>query len=561
MPPRRRDTLPKTHRRTAGKPVVAPGQVRRLSRRDREAKRRRQLYWGMGIAGALIVIILAGSALNEYWLKPRHVLATVDGTDIRRRDYWKYRAVDLADQANQYAAIANSGFVDQNQAQQYLTLAQQASAEIDNVWGSTDLDEPTLQRMIDDQIYLKSLDEFGITISDQDVQDYIDQRFQAFDAPIFTPTPTPTLIPERAEWATQTAQAAVATEVIPDPTTSTNASPEAIASPEPVDPLATPVPSTPVVHEAASPVASPVMTTPQDALATPLASPAVIAAIESSPVAIGDASPEPATPIASPQVTMEPTATPNQEQARQTATANYNDYESAIFDRAHLSRSDYERLIARPQIARERIDEQLTMGIGQSAEQVHASHILVDTKDLADAIYADLIDGGDFAQAARDQSIDSGTAANGGDLGWFTRGQMVDPFEEAAFATPPGELSAPVQTEFGWHIIFVHERAQDRAMTDDQITQLRGTLVEEWIEGKRATLRIRSEIEPTATSPGPDNFVPPPDAPPLPTEVPPPTLAPEITPEPNSASPIAEPATPIASPSPMLASPVASPSP
>lgn len=534
MPPRRRDTLPKTHRRVAGQPIAATGQPRRISRREREEKQRRQLFWGLGIAGALIVIILAGAALNEYWIKPRHVLASVNGTDIRRRDYWKYRAVDLADQANQYAAIANSPFVDENQRQQYVTLAQQASAQIDQVWGSTDLDDPTLQRMIDDQIYLQSLDEFDVTISDQDVQDYIDQRFQPAEAPIFTPTPSPTLIPERAEWATETAAAASAPEETPAATPEIAASPvgspDAVASPDPVE-----------SSESASPpemASTPVLASPEAAASPVLGSP--------------EASPSAGSPEASPVVTEEPSPTPNQAQARETATANFGDYQDAIFDRAHLSRSDYVRLIVRPAIARERIDEKLTAEIGQSAEQVRASHILVDTKDLADAIYTDLTNGGDFAQAAREQSIDSGTAANGGDLGWFTRGQMVDKFEEVAFSTQPGQISAPFETEFGWHIVQVQEHVQDRAMTDDQITQLRSALVEDWLTAKKAEANIDSEIDPTPTTAGPKNFVPPPDAPPPPT----PTLEPVASPGVESATPVTTAATPALGPASQLASPV-----
>lgn len=540
MPPRRRDTLPKTHRRVPGRPATPTGAPRRISRREREARRRRQLYWGLGFAGALIVVILAVASLNEYWIKPRHVLATVNGTEIRRRDYWKYRAVDLADQANQYASIANSPFIDESQRQQYVTLAQQASEQIDDVWGSTALDEPTLQRMIDDQIYLQSLDEFGITITDQDVQDYIDQRFQQPDAPIFTPTPSPTLIPERAAWATETAAAISAAEEPAAASPEPAGSPVAVATLLQGDELASPQAFPPLL--AASPEAA---TTPAtSAQASPVGSPAAVVP-EASPVAMEELSP-----------------TPNHEQARQTAAANFTDYRAAIFDRAHLSRSDYVRLIVRPAIARERIDAQLTAQVGQSAEQVRASHILVDTKDLADKIHADLISGADFAQTARDQSIDSGTAANGGDLGWFTRGQMVDPFEEVAFSTPPGEFSPPFQTEFGWHIVLVHEHAANRAMTDDQITQLRSSLVEEWLTAKKAEASIESEIEPTPTPAGPQNFVPPPDAPPLPTETPEPTLEPVASPFVEGATPVAD-TTSAGSPSasPIAASPVASPLP
>lgn len=70
-------------------------------------------------------------------------------------------------------------------------------------------------------------------------------------------------------------------------------------------------------------------------------------------------------------------------------------------------------------------------------------------------LYQELLAGRDFAQAAKDLSADPGSGKNGGELGWFTRGRMVRPFEDAAFSTPVGELSQPVLSNFGWHIIKV----------------------------------------------------------------------------------------------------------
>jgi hypothetical protein len=145
---------------------------------------------------------------------------------------------------------------------------------------------------------------------------------------------------------------------------------------------------------------------------------------------------------------------------------------------------------------------------------------------------------------------------------------MVDKFEEVAFSTEPGQISAPFETEFGWHIVQVQEHVQDRAMTDDQITQLRSSLVEDWLTAKKAEANIDSEIKPTATSAGPENFVPPPDAPPVPTATPEPTLEPGASPANDPATPIGDVATPVvatesASPvaSPVVASPVVSPVP
>jgi len=93
-------------------------------------------------------------------------------------------------------------------------------------------------------------------------------------------------------------------------------------------------------------------------------------------------------------------------------------------------------------------------------EEIRASHILVPTEEEAKAIKAQLDDGADFATLAKEKSIDPG-AANGGDLGFFSKGMMVAPFEEAAYGlTEIGQVSEPVQSQFGWHIIRLEEKRE-----------------------------------------------------------------------------------------------------
>ncbi len=94
----------------------------------------------------------------------------------------------------------------------------------------------------------------------------------------------------------------------------------------------------------------------------------------------------------------------------------------------------------------------------EGKEQVHASHILVETKEEAEKLLKKLKDGADFAKLAKEHSADRGTAAQGGDLGFFTKDQMVPEFAEAAYSLQPGEISDPVESPFGWHIIKLHER-------------------------------------------------------------------------------------------------------
>jgi peptidyl-prolyl cis-trans isomerase C len=101
-------------------------------------------------------------------------------------------------------------------------------------------------------------------------------------------------------------------------------------------------------------------------------------------------------------------------------------------------------------------------------EEVHARHILVETEDEAKAVKAELDKGGDFAELAKKKSKDPG-ASDGGDLGFFTKDQMVPEFSQAAFALDPGKVSDPVKSQFGWHIIKVEEKRKRKAPDFDQV--------------------------------------------------------------------------------------------
>ena len=116
----------------------------------------------------------------------------------------------------------------------------------------------------------------------------------------------------------------------------------------------------------------------------------------------------------------------------------------------------------------------------QQGPRVRASHILITVPQNADAatkqqaktkaegILKDLKGGKDFAAAAKENSQDPGSAVNGGDLGFFEQGQMVPPFEQAAFALRPGEMSELVESQFGYHIIKVAEKQGQRVVPLDE---------------------------------------------------------------------------------------------
>jgi peptidyl-prolyl cis-trans isomerase C len=103
-----------------------------------------------------------------------------------------------------------------------------------------------------------------------------------------------------------------------------------------------------------------------------------------------------------------------------------------------------------------------------SEQEVRARHILVETEDEAKAIKAELDKGADFAELAKKKSKDPG-ASDGGDLGFFTKDQMVPEFSAVAFALEPGKISDPVKSQFGWHIIKVEEKRNRKPPDFDQV--------------------------------------------------------------------------------------------
>src|SRR3954468_24731534 len=109
-----------------------------------------------------------------------------------------------------------------------------------------------------------------------------------------------------------------------------------------------------------------------------------------------------------------------------------------------------------PEAARKLYDE--TVKGMPSEPEVRARHILVENEDDAKAAYARVTKGEDFAKVAGEVSKDPGSKTDGGDLGFFTKDRMVEAFADVAFKLEPGQISEPVKSQFGWHVIKVEEK-------------------------------------------------------------------------------------------------------
>ena len=486
--------------------------ARRVTRMEREARQQRLLYIITGIAAAVVVTALLAGAAYQYYFYPRGALASVNGDEIQRRDYWKVRGLQLRQNIAQLSQQFQ--FTQPDQQPQIQQQIQQAQAELTDVRDAP-VSQDTLSNMVDNLVILQSADEFGIEITDEEIDQYVNAQFAP--VPLTDPTPTPPTDPTAAAWATGTAEANAAQATATAEASATAAA--ALASP------------TSDAGADGTPEETGTATDDEDATPTEgdedSSTPEATIETSGSPTAAASPDADGTPGEGTPEVTE--ASTPSREEALSTAETTFDLYDINYLEPSDMSISDYERLIVRPELVRERIRESLVSDVPSRAEQIRASHILVATQEAAQDVINRLNNGEDFADLAREVSTDTGSGANGGDLGWFPRGVMVDPFEEAAFGLEPGAVSEPVQTQFGWHIIRVEEKEADRPISLTTLQSLRGQVFDEWLSEQRAEADIEADIaltnlEDPSTDPDLSQpFEAPPDAPLPPTPAIPPT--------------------------------------
>ncbi len=172
---------------------------------------------------------------------------------------------------------------------------------------------------------------------------------------------------------------------------------------------------------------------------------------------------------------------------RQMARAQEEALQSALFHR------DIGPLVT-DQAVRTRYDRDFAGKPGET--EVHARHILVANEADATAIIAELKKGGDFAAIAKSRSTDPG-AAQGGDLGWFKKADMLPEFSDTAFALKPGEVAdKPVHTRYGWHVIKLEDRRTAAPAAFEQLRdELRNQMIQENVQKLLATAHAAVKVE------------------------------------------------------------------
>jgi parvulin-like peptidyl-prolyl isomerase len=198
-----------------------------------------------------------------------------------------------------------------------------------------------------------------------------------------------------------------------------------------------------------------------------------------------------------PNPAISPTPFPTPTPVPTLETAAYAPALQTLLDRNSLTEKDF-----RDQLQQSLIREKVLKAIGEeqvsaTQEQVHARHILLTTEDQAKDVLTQLQGGADFADLAKSLSTDPGSKSSGGDLGWFGRGVMDKPFEDAAFALQAGQTSDVVKGANGFHIIQVLERDPARAVADTQLQQQRQKAGTDWLDSKRSGPDVKLQLSPS----------------------------------------------------------------
>lgn len=194
-------------------------------------------------------------------------------------------------------------------------------------------------------------------------------------------------------------------------------------------------------------------------------------------------------PTGTPTNTSTPTPTPTPNIIDEaTLSTRYTEWLQTLADRAEIGQAEYEQFV-RTFILREKLQEALGEEVPTSAEHAHARHIFVETEEEAKDVIERLEKGEDFADVAAELSTDEEGAAQDSDLGFVPRGTVIGPVDEALFTLPIGQVSEPIKSDIGWHIIEVLER-EERELSPADYRRAQSQAYIDWLEEARATATI-----------------------------------------------------------------------
>jgi len=396
-----------------------------LARMERENLQKRYIL----IASVAVVVLVVGlviyGVVDQYYLQSRKPVAEVNGGKISVADF--QGQTKLA-RYNMIQSAFNIYQLTQLMGSDPATLQPIVNQlqSIDGQLFPPVIGRQVLDQMIDDLLIKQEAEKLNISVSEEEVDREIETAFGFFRDGV--PTPAPTIEPEPTSTLTELQQ-----EI-------TQGNEEAQITEVPAPTSSESSPGSEIAPESSS----------QDDTTTP-----------------------------------QPTSTPLTFEGFQD---RFNETIAGLNSEYGITEKDM-RSAFRSSIFQQKIIDAVVGEVECSEEQVWASHILVENEELAIEIKSRLDEGEQWSLMAATYSTDTSNKDSGGDLGWFGRGAMVQEFEEAVFQMEIGEISDPVETQFGWHIIrkIGHE---DKPISNDDCQQLRIEELNKWLEIQRENSEI-----------------------------------------------------------------------
>ncbi|MGQ9887566.1 MAG: peptidylprolyl isomerase [Aggregatilineales bacterium] len=404
------------------------------SRAEREAQIQRWVIIGTIVTVAVVAVILVAAVVIELVVTPNQVVATVNDDTITVAQFQQRVRLERAllnQQINGYLALLTAQGLDPNQ----FTGQEPLRTWLSRVQIPDQLGNAVINDMVDDLLVRQEAAARGISVTEADVQAQINDFFgfdpeTAGQPPTATPSPT----------------------VTPTPFVSPTPSPVPTSTPTPV----------PVAAEA---------TDEPDAEATAAVEPTI-------------------TPTPFPTVT--PTATRTADEERAEFERRRDDFFAYLRSAARISNDDINTYFE-TRALRAALRDAVAGIEGNQALYVNARHILLETEaDALDVLNA-LQQGDLFAELARSVSADTGSGAQGGELGWSPVASYVQPFAQAVTDADIGEIIGPVQSEFGWHIIQVRAR-ELRPVSVAEADRLKEQEFTAWLQERRGAEDVAIEI-------------------------------------------------------------------
>lgn len=415
----------------AKKPTSKELNKKHLARVERERIQTRWIMISAIVVIVLVVGILGYGLLDQFYLLQFKPVAKVGDQKITLTEFEKevrFTRYQMIQQYKSSLQIYQMFASDASLSSSFLSSLQQAEQQL-SASNAVSLGKTVLDQTIENALVAQEAARRGITVSDQEVDETFQGAFGFYPNGTLTPTISPT--------------AAVTSTLSPLQLTL-------------VPPTATPLPTATAtaVLETATPTVTPV---PPDPNAT------------STPTALPTA-----------------TATPYTQEGFKTVVADY----VSQLDPIDYNEADLKAFI-RTSLLRQKVFDAITADVAAEQDQVWARHILVDDETTAQDIYKRLQAGADFAELAKEYSTDTSTKDNGGDLGWFGSGKMVADFENAAFSMEVGQISEPVKSDYGWHIIQVlgHEV---RPLSSSDFQNQRQQQYDQWLEQAKTDANVQT---------------------------------------------------------------------